>query len=291
MKKILMLSCILLLNCSISTAEPLEKPSEDTLKQLIKKMVLKSKTTIFTGIERYAYPHNMRCENIKIENINILKIGRASSNYYERSGNYINSEFKVKFLIKGTCDLNHAYRINAGEYDQYTYLLEKANRHENSKKPTPVIPMDLNGTQPFRDDIPFEVDILTDDYGDWYASEYPNAFQKQDRCLSDKTTQYLKQRFYQTNQANIKRWEQAQIDEKNRLSSTAQSGQNLIKYDKLFTQEVKSLLDSQPKRIREFVFSNYWKLARQESDKRSHRFRKSHQFLKEVIKQMKLQNR
>ncbi len=287
MKKVLILFALLLLNFALSYAEPLKKPSPETVKQLIKEMVLKSKTTIFTGIGRATYPTLLTCENIYIEEINLLKIGRVASNYYERGGSYINSGFKVKFLIKGTCDLSRAYRLNEHEYSKYTYLLKEAKRH-NSKKPTPVMPMDLSGTIPFRNDVAFEVSILTDDYGDWYASEYSNAFKEEDRCFSDKTAAYLQKLFTSTHQANIKKWEQAQINEKNRLSDEAESGKNLIKYNRLFTKEVKMLLDAQPKRIREFVYRGYWEVARKESHKSTQRFRKTDLFLKEVIKQMKL---
>lgn len=288
MKKIILFSLMLLLTASVSHAAPLKKPSKNEIKRLIKKMVLKSKTPIFTGIDNPSYTHPLTCTKINIQKIDILKVGRASSNYYERSGNYINSEFKVKFLIKGACTLSDTYRINTYAYNDYVYELRQANRHHD-KKPTPVMPMDLKGRVPFRGNIPFEIYILTDDYGDWYAVEHANAFRKEDRCLSDKTTNYLKKLFYKKNRANVKKWKQEQIAAKNRLSDGAERGKRVMQYNRLFTSKVKAQLESQPKRIREFVYGGYWKILQQESHKGSDRFRKSDQFLKEVINQMRLQ--
>ena len=281
MKKSIILSLLLITSLSVANAKPLAKPSSGQIKKLIKKMLLESKTTIFAGIDGDAYGNDVKCNNISVNKINLLKIGRASSNYYERSGNYINSEFKVKFTIRGACDLSSAYKINPFEYDKYKDELRKANRfHE--KKPTPVMLMALSGRVPFRSNIPYEVYFSTDDYGDWYAVENPVSAKKEDRSYSDATKAYLKKLFYKTNRSKVKTWEKEQIIAKNKLSDDAERGAGLIRYDRLLTTELRKQLFTQPKHIREFVFSSYWKLA-QRGDRAL-----SNRFLREVFKQMKL---
>ncbi len=281
-KKTIYIAIFIILNLSIASAAPLAKPSSGQIKKLIKKMLLESKTTIFTGIDGDTYGNDdVKCNNISVKKINLLKIGRASSNYYERSGNYINSEFKVKFTIRGACDLTSAFKINPFEYDRYKDKLRRANRF-NEKKPTPVMPMALSGRVPFRSDIPYEVYFSTDDYGDWFAVKNPISAKKKDRSYSDATKAYLKKLFYKKNGSKIKTWEKEQIIAKNKLSDDAERGAGLIRYDRLLTTELRKQLFAQPKRTREFVFSSYWKLA-QRGDKAL-----SNRFLREVFKQMKL---
>jgi len=284
---LLLVISLFVLNLTV-VAEPLRKPSTKQIKNLIKKMLFENKTTIFTGISNVTYKSkkDIECENIKVKKIRILKVGKASSNYYERSGDYINSSFVVKFSIQGSCNLTSKFRINPYEYDKYKYALDKYNTvfedgTHAGKKPTPVMPMDLTGRVPFRSNVPFETYIATDNYGDWYAKE-PNSFKESDRHYSDKTKQYLKSLYQRKNGASVKKWKRQQAIKENRMSDDAERGLKQIIYDRLFTSKVKAQLFSQPKPVREFVFSQYWKLSNRYNHK------KASQFLREVIRVMRL---
>ncbi len=283
MKKISFLTLFLVLNLFVVQAAPLTKPSSGQIKQLIKKQLLESKTTIFVGISNITYKEkkDVECENIKVQNIKILKIGRASSSYYKQSGSYIGSNFKVKFSIQGSCKLSTPYRLNTYKYQQYQDDLREFHRR-GGKKPTPVIPMDLKGRLPFRSNVPFEVYISTDDYGDWYANGQPNAFNKEDSHYSVKTEKYLANLFYKTQGTTVKKWEKKQALAKSKMSFDAESGLSVIKYDNRISREVKAQLRAQPKHIKEFVYSTYWKLSSRRSPA------KAAQFIRQVTKQMKL---
>lgn len=270
MKKIILPILLLSISFSVSEAQPLRKPSAGQIKKLIKKMITKNKVAFFVGLDS---TDDSKCENIKINRLKILKIGRAKSNYYEQSGNYIDSDFMVKFTIQGSCNLTPPFRINENEYNEYKY-------HRNKHKP--VMPMDLSGRVPFRS-IPFEVQILTDDYGDWYASKYPYVFNKEDRPYTDKTKKYLKNLYYRKNGKKVKAWNKEQARLKSRMSDGAESGYHVMQFDHLYTREVKAMLEAQPKKTREFVYGSYWKLM--EKDNRADTDR----FLREVIKQLKAQ--
>jgi len=280
--KLTFITLLTVMSLSVANAAPPGKPSSGQIKKLIKEMLIKSKTTSFVGISNVTYKtkKDIECENTTVKKIKILKIGRASSNYYKSSGNYINSNFKVKFLIQGSCNLSSTYRINAYEYQKYKNDLVESNRRSYRKKPTPLIPMDLSGRVPFRGNIPFEVYISTDDYGDWYANE-PSSFKEEDRHYSDKTKKYLKDLFYRKHGASVKKWEKDQTLAASKMSYDAETGLSVIKYNRLYTAEVKALLLSQPKRIREYVFSRYWKLSRSRNHARSDKF------LRDVIAQLK----
>jgi len=235
-----------------ANAKPLRKPSNGEIKKIIKKMLLKTKTPIFAGI--YPSDQSTKCENIHIKRIKLLKVGRASSNYYERSGSYISSNFMVKFSISGSCTLNSPYRINKYEYDRYTN-----SSRRDKRKSKPVMPMDLKGRVPFKN-IPFEIEIYTDDYGDWYSNS-AWAFNKRDRTYSKNATKYLKNLFYKTQHASVKKWKKEQTIAASKLSYSAETGLKVIKYDRLYTKELAAKLRVQPKRIREAIFSQYWKLS------------------------------
>lgn len=278
-KRIFPTLLLVVLSFSVIPAMALSKPSPEKIKQLIKEMLYKHKSPRLLGIDSFP---NHKCENIKIENIRLLKIGRAKSSYYRSSGKYISSEFKVKFTAKGSCVLTPPYRINASEYDKYQNALRRANAY-GSKKPAPVMPMDLGGRLPFRN-IPFEAYIMTDDYGDWVALDVPTAFNKEDRHYTKKTKQYLKSLFLKKNGGKIQNWEKEQRLAAEKMSPEAESGLRVIKFHRLYTPEVHAMLQSKSKRLREFVYSTYWKLGMRRGN-----HAETDQFLREVIRQLKIQ--
>jgi len=265
--KLTVITLLTVMSLSVANAAPPGKPSSGQIKKLIKEMLIKSKTTSFVGISNITYKEkkDIECENTTVKKIKILKIGRASSNYYKSSGSYINTNFKVKFLIQGSCNLSSTYRVN--NYDSYVYQ----NKKNGVKNPAPWMPMDLSGRVPFRSNIPFEVYISTDDYGDWYANE-PNSFKEEDRHYSDKTQKYLKDLFYRKHGDFVKKWEKDQALAASKMSDDAEGGLKVIKYNRLYTAEVKALLLSQPKPVREYVFSRYWKISLSRNYARSDKF-------------------
>jgi len=232
-----------------ANAKPLKKPSNGEIKRIIKRMLIKNKNPIFVGIDNYE--ESTRCENIHVKRIKLLKVGRATSNYYERSGSYIDSDFWVKYLISGSCTLSPAFRINSYEYD----------KHKNSRRKTkPVMPMDLKGRVPFRSNIPYETHIMTDNYGDWFARDALSVNLK-DRYYSKRTKKYLKNLFYKTQRSSIKKWKREQTIAANRLSSEAQSGYNVIQFNRHYTKAFDAKLRTQPKRAREAFYKAYWRLS------------------------------
>lgn len=239
---------------STLNAEMLKKPSKRQIKSLIHKMVLKSRNTEFTGV--YADYLGIKCKKVVINNINILKIGKVFSSYYRRSGDYAGSSFKVKFTINGSCQLSAPYRINEDEYSRYLYKKKRSN-----KKLTPVMPLDLSGKIPFRKNVPFEVNIYADDYGDWVASDGISTFRKEDSIASEQTKNYLKKLFYRHNKSKVVEWKREQKRAKNRLSDEATRGFNVMKYDRLYTKEFQQLLALQSKRIKEFMGKTYWQVS------------------------------
>jgi len=246
-----LLTLIVAMSLSVTSAnaKPLKKPSNGEIKRIIKRMLVKNKNPIFVGIDNYE--ESTRCENIHIKRIKLLKVGRATSNYYERSGSYIDSDFMVKFLISGSCTLTPAFRINSSEYNTHKY---------SRRKTKPVMPMDLKGRVPFRSNIPYETRIMTDSYGDWVAREALSANEK-DRYYSKSTKKYLKNLFYKTQRSSIKKWKKQQTIAANKLSIDAQSGYNVIQFNRHYTKELDAKLRTQPKRAREAFYKAYWRLA------------------------------
>jgi len=253
MKKVIIVTLLLVMNLSAVKAAPLAKPSFGQIKKMIKKMVLKTTATTFTGINPYG---SSKCENTKVSSIKLLKVGRVTSNYYGQSG------FMVKFFIEGSCIVNPPYKLN----------------EELGEK----MPMNLGGRLPFRGNIAYATSFITDSYGDWYAQEVSGPIDITEQFYKKKTKKYLKGLFYRNNKASVKAWNKEQTILKNRMSDQAELGCSVMKFDSLYTPEVDAQLRSQPKRTREFVCSTYEKSVRRRD------YATSTKFLKEVIAQMKL---
>jgi len=287
MKKVISLTLSIFLGLSIANAAPLKKPSPAQIKKLIKQKMIKKKTLIAalgTNSSRKS-----KCEDMHINKIKILKIGRSGSTYYKYSGEYINSSFMVKFLIQGSCNITPAYRINDSEYSDYMRGFRRYSRvyedgtHLGNKKPIPVMPMDLKGKIPFRSNIPLETSFFTDSYGDWTTSGLPGIVNpKENNYYSDKTKKYLIALFNKKNTSNIKKWEREQVIAKNKMSDDAESGLHVIIFNKIYTSEFKALLQSQPKSVKDYILKTYWKIN---LHNRNHV--KSDQFLRETLRLMR----
>ena len=141
---IVYISCfVILLSATLTQARPSKLPTRSQLVKLIKKSRLVDVGA--TGIRSYD-----GCDKASIKSVKILKVGRASSNYYERSGDYINSSFVVKFKATGSCyfeDFHKFYKDIDGDGRNYD---------------------EIAGTLPIIDE-PLRVVIRTDEYGDWKA--------------------------------------------------------------------------------------------------------------------------
>jgi len=213
MKNKCLISLLLLLSFNVFSsveAEGLTKLSPSKIKALILNKIKQSDEipTNLVGIDEYG----LWCGSAKVESLKILKIGKASSNYYERSGSYIGSYFKVKFAIKGSCVLSKPYRFNKWEVRRAEDKRRKYIRGINNpydyypNAPELIDPIDFSGRMPFMN-VPFELTISTDDYGDWspnISSIYPFNY-KEDSAYTDKTTAYLKALYYQKNKDTIEK--------------------------------------------------------------------------------------
>lgn len=132
----------MLISTTIASAKPLKLPTKHQLVKILKKS--KNASLTVTGLDSYK-----RCDSVSVQSLKILKIGRASSNYYKDSGRYIASNFMVKFRARGSCSFDHRHEfykdIDRDGYNDY-----------------------ISGTLPIINE-PLEVEITTNSYGDWYA--------------------------------------------------------------------------------------------------------------------------
>ena len=176
------------INSSVS-AKGLAKPSSSHIIRIIKTALNQEAPTNMVGILSFGKHH---CINPSIKHIKLLKIGRSSSNYYESSGNYINSEFYVKFTIQGSCELSTPYIINDGEVSKDKSKRRRYYRYHPNGDYNSLQAQTLSGRLPFRN-IPFDVLITTDRYGDWVTNKnYITPFNESDRVHTDKTKNYIK---------------------------------------------------------------------------------------------------
>ena len=135
-------SIAIFLSTTMTQAAPQKLPSRSQLIKLIKKV--NHAGLGVTGLQSYK-----DCDKVSIDSVKILKVGRASSNYYKESGNYIDSNFMVKLKATGSCSFDHFHNffsdIDGDGYKDY-----------------------ISGTLPIINE-PLEVSISTDSYGDWEA--------------------------------------------------------------------------------------------------------------------------
>jgi len=132
------------LSLTMAHAAPKKLPSRSQLIKLIKK-VNRANLGI-TGLESYK-----SCDKVSVKSVKILKVGRAVSNYYKESGNYIDSSFMVKLKATGSCSFDSRHEFFA-DID--------GDGHDDK----------ISGTLPIINE-PLEVSISTDRYGDWKAGE------------------------------------------------------------------------------------------------------------------------
>jgi len=135
-------SIAIFLSTTITQAAPQKLPSRSQLIKLIKK-VNRADLGV-TGLESYK-----DCDKVSIDSIKILKVGRASSNYYKESGNYIDSNFMVKLKATGSCSFDH--------FHEFFSDIDGDGKNDY-----------ISGTLPIINE-PLEVSISTDSYGDWEA--------------------------------------------------------------------------------------------------------------------------
>jgi len=133
-------SVAILLSTAIINAAPLKLPSRSQLIKIIKKA--DHAGIGVTGLRSYKY-----CDKVSINSVKILKVGRASSNYYKESGNYISTSFMVKLKATGSCSFDSTH---TGDFDD-------DGREDR-----------ISGTLPIINE-PLEIGISTDSYGDWKA--------------------------------------------------------------------------------------------------------------------------
>ena len=187
MKKIVLLLFIGTLSLLLADTTP--KPSSKKIAKLIKSYIVTKQPSLLVGIDSYDHSEDYSCSNTKISKLKILKIGRTGSTFYKQSGQYINSEFFVKFKLSGSCKLNKPYMVNYYEIQKYKRDIQKYSRWKDGKKPIQPVEKNLRGRLPYKN-IPFEVIIGTDRYGDWIVYSIDN-FKKEDRLYKDKNKNYL----------------------------------------------------------------------------------------------------
>ncbi len=157
MKRTITTFALLIIIASTISAQKLVKPTNQEIVTLIKKSFEKdiSGHGLLFGLP-YRVFNEHEYTDFKINSIKITKVGKASSNYYESSGNYIDSYFYVKVIVDGSAELKEAVCLDS----KYGYLKESIGKCGYKKR--------VEGRIKFRD-IEQKFQIATDDYGDWYA--------------------------------------------------------------------------------------------------------------------------
>ncbi len=158
-------SITIFLSATMAHAAPQKLPTRGQLIKLIKQTDRAGLGV--TGLSSYK-----DCDEISLRSVKILKVGRASSNYYKEYGTYIDSGFMVKIKATGSCSFKHFHDffsdIDNDGYDDR-----------------------LSGTLPIINE-PLQVRISTDEYGDWKAREINFAGTN---IESNKIKQHIKKLF------------------------------------------------------------------------------------------------
>jgi len=188
MKKIVLL--LFLGTYSLLLADTTPKPSSKQISKLIKNYIITKKTPLLVGIDTRDNSEDYSCSNVKISSLKVLKVGRTGSTYYRQSGQYINSEFNVKFKLSGSCKINKPFMTNYYKVKEYKRDIRKYNKWKTGKKPIKPVEKNLRGRLPYKN-IPYEALIGTDKYGDWIVYSI-STFKKEDRNYKDKNRNYLK---------------------------------------------------------------------------------------------------
>lgn len=144
-----------------STTVRAQKPTSQQITSLIKQNYNKDFEIEFGSL--FGLPFSSkgyRFEKVQFISLKLSKIGKAQSNYYEQSGDYIDSYFYVKALLKGSAVLREPICLVGSKFG---FNSKNRTTKCGSQK-------NIDGKLPIKEDVEHKFLISTDEYGDWYAT-------------------------------------------------------------------------------------------------------------------------